>query len=271
MPVSKALEKSARAFSQKYSCEFDFITFESSVEEFTFLRPNGGWIDVYKASFSQIYNKALEKVASGAVDNLDGEAMLDDFEYMLIKPYVNESETLIKHKPYVGMDRIARLEYLIQLTKNAPQNLVELYCDKYKKGELSLGQMSWQSQLAVGLNDVEREIYYTRISGFIEALERVNKERTFSWCVLHPFKNNAEKRNAALMKKTLVEATVTESNYEKYVSAALEPYVGYDKVGEKLEQNMLRAREEQNRLQRINSAKRETLGTDGLKGFPARD
>ena len=110
MPISKALEDSARDFCHKYACRFDFGSFESSVEEFTFLRPNGGWIDVYKMTFRHLYQTALEMVALGTVDSLDGEAMLDDFEYTLIHPYVSETEGGIKHRPYVGMDRITRLE-----------------------------------------------------------------------------------------------------------------------------------------------------------------
>jgi hypothetical protein len=51
MSVSRALEKSAKAFNTKYAYNFDFATFELRIEEFTFLRPNGGWIDVYKTMF----------------------------------------------------------------------------------------------------------------------------------------------------------------------------------------------------------------------------
>ena len=87
-----------------------------TIEEFTFLRPNNGWLDVYKMMFEKMYKKALEGAALGNADGLDGEAMLDDFEYTLMRPYAKENESEIKHKPYVGMDRIARLEYLDSLT-----------------------------------------------------------------------------------------------------------------------------------------------------------
>ena len=62
MSVSKALENSARNFSDKYACQFDFATFESRVEELTFLRPNGGWIDVYKMMFENVYKNSLERL-----------------------------------------------------------------------------------------------------------------------------------------------------------------------------------------------------------------
>ena len=99
MSVNQALEKSAKAFNAKYACDFDFKIFESRVEEFIFLRPNGGWIDVYKAVFDRMYKNTLEKAAVGAVHDLDGEAMLDDFEYTLIRPYANENESAILSIP----------------------------------------------------------------------------------------------------------------------------------------------------------------------------
>ena len=86
MSVSQALENSAMAFNTKYACNFNFATFEARVEEFTFLRPNGGWVDVYKTTLDRMYKKSLDGAAMGAVDNLNGEAMLDDFEYTLIRP-----------------------------------------------------------------------------------------------------------------------------------------------------------------------------------------
>ena len=256
MPVSKALESSAKAFSKKYSCNFDFTTFESRVEEFTFLRPNGGWIDVYRAVFGRIYKNTLEKVALGKVDNLDGEAMLDDFEYTLIRPYANENKADIKHKPYVGMDRLARLEYLDKLTLEAPSNPVELYTEKYKSGELSIGQM----KSALGAADSERT-YYIMIAGYVQALENANSSRRFIWRATHPFRNSAEKREAALMKKHFIdEMNGDESAYVEFARAACETFEGHKRVNESLSLNRAHAIEELNRKNRMKEAMRESFG-----------
>ena len=260
MSVSEALENSARAFNMKYSCKFDFATFESRVEEFTFLRPNNGWRDVYKLVFERMYKNALESAAMGKNDNLDGEAMLDDFEYTLIRPYVNESEEEIKHRPYAGMDRIARLEYLDGLTKEAPRNPVELYTEKYKNGELTLKQM----KSARDVNGTERE-YYVALAGYAEAIETVNQNRSFVWRAFHPFKNSAEKRDSALMKEMLVDDTKGgEAFYKRIVEAAYETFDGHKKANANLVQSMAYAKEEMNRKQKMKDAMRESLHIEGF-------
>ena len=259
MPVSKALENSAKAFSKKYSCNFDFKAFESRVEEFAFLRPNGGWIDAYKAVFGQMYKKTLENVDVGKVDNLDAEVMLDDFEYTLIRPYVNESD--IKHKPYAGMDRLARLEYLDKLTLEAPSNAVELYTEKYKNGELTIAQM----RSALDAYD-SVPAHYVEISGYVQALENANRGRRFIWRATHPFKNSEEKREAALMKKQFVDnMNGDESAYAEFVNAAYETFEGHKRVIESLSFNRARAVEELNRNNRMKEAMREPFKMDVFK------
>ena len=223
------------------------------------MRPNNGWVDVYKTMFDRMYKKTLERVATGTVDNLDGEAMLDDFEYTLIRPYVKENESGIKHKPYVGMDRIARLEYLDQLTKQAPSNLVDLYAEKYKNGELSLKQMRRKAMSVLGNNAADRE-RYVEIAGCVQALENVNKSRSRMWKILCPFKSNAEKRDAMLMKKMLIDGVFgREDAYNEIVAAAHETFDGHKRANANLEWNIARAREEMSQMQRMNDAMREPL------------
>ena len=264
MAISRALEISARAFSTKYACKFDFSIFDSRVEEFTFLRPNGGWIDVYKVSFGQSFKKALEAAALGVINNFNGEAMLDDFEYSIIKPYVNESERGIKHKSYVGMDRVARLEYLEKLTAQTPSNLVDLYTEKYKNGELSTKAM--RSALSYRAGECAN---YTELASFIKAIENVNSGRSFVWRAFRPFKSSAEKREASFMKNLLIKnAPNGEELYEECVADAYKTFDGYQKVKASLAESMKDAKEELNRLSRMNEALRESNGTDGRRHAP---
>ena len=255
MSVGRLLENSARAFNEKYACDFNFTTFDENVEEYTFLRPNNGWKDVYKLTFDQMYKMALEKAVLGAVNNLNGEEMLDDFEYTLIRPYVNERNSEIKHKPYVGMDKIARLEYLDALTRHAPSSPVELYSEKYKNGELTLRQMKARQ----GEKDTENH-RYVEIAGYVQALERVSKGRTAIWKALHPFRCNAEKKHAAHMKSVFIgEVSGGEETYERFARAACEIYDGHRRASANLAASISRAKEEINRLQKLNDAMKESL------------
>lgn len=262
MSVSAELERSAKDFSLKYTCKFDFATFESKVEEFTFLRPNGGWIDVYKMTFGRMYKQALEGAVKSSDTDLNSEEMLDDFEYTLIRPYVNEGEREIKHKPYVGMDRLSRLEFLDQLTRQAPSNFVELYAEKYKSGALSIRQM--RSALTAGEVEQARRV---EMVGYVHALEAVNQGRSPLWRALHPFKNNAEKRYATLMK----EAFVGKAFYREATVAAHQTFDGHQRVSANLAQSMLRAKEEVSRKQKMNDVMRESICIKDLDKEPVRE
>jgi hypothetical protein len=261
MPVSLALEKSAKDFCSKYTCSFDFASFETSVEEFTFLRPIGGWVDVYKNVFEAMYKEALEAAAKHGSATLDSEAMLDDFEYTLMRPYANEGESDIKHKPYVGMDRISRLEYLKTLTSKSPSNSVDLYAEKYRNHELSIKDM--RSRLEGG---VENSEYFVEMAACVQALENVNKSRSLIWRTLHPFKNSAEKNNCADMKRALIEKTGGgEEFYSRAADAAYETFGAHQSVNARLEERMLSAKEEMNRKLKMNDAMRESITVEGLE------
>lgn len=260
MAVSEALQRSARDFCSKYVCTFNFTSFETSIEEFTFLRPVGGWIDVYKTTFERVYMQALEPNARTADTALDGEAMLDDFEYTLIRPYVNENGE-IKHKPYIGMDRVSRIEYLQQLTSRSPSNYVDLYAKKYRSGQISMRQM--RSKLEGEACDGER---YVEIAGYIQALKAVHEGRSIVWRALHPFKNQAEKSVFQQMKSVFIEKTQsTEEDYNEIASAALRTFDGHVSASAKLEESLVRAKEELMRNQKMSEVVRESLHIDGFE------
>jgi hypothetical protein len=210
-------------------------------------------------TFEELYKNVLEKTAVGtAGDDLDPEAMLDDFEYTLIRPYANEGEKEIKHKPYIGMDRISRLEYLTRLTKETPSNYVEMYTEKYKNGELSIEQMKSDFLL-----DGAEQKRYIKLAGCIQALENVNNSRPLVWRAMHVFKHNEEKTNSALMKKEFIEkARGGEEFYRKAAAAANECFESRRIINERLEQSMIYAREELNRQEKLNNAIREAIRID---------
>ena len=266
MSVSMALEKSAKNFCLKYACNFDFKTFESNVEDFTFLRPNNGWTDAYKTTFKKMYLQALESVARVGDVILDSETMLDDFEYTLIRPYVNEEDRDIKHTPYVGMDRVSRIAYLQQLTSQAPSNSVSLYAEKYKNGELSIKQI--RSRLD-GAGDRER---YIELVGFSQALEAVNNSRSLIWRALHPFKNNAEKRFTAQMKQAFIDRQPGGTAfYREAIVAAYRSFGGRRMITASLEERMLHAQEEMDRMQKMSNVMRESVRAEGFDGVTSQN
>lgn len=263
MSVSKELMRSAKDFSTKYSCNFDFVTFESRAEGYTFLSPNNGWRDVYKKTFDKMYKQALESVVIGKKAHLNSEVMLDDFEYTLIKPYVNETTMSINHKPYVGMDRVTRLEFLDKLTKEAPSNPVSLCVAQYKRGELSLKQMRLDTNALRDASSTEMDDFIG-VASYIQALKSTNESRSFVWKALHPFRNGAEKRDAVSMKKALIEKTGTEEAYGEITKAAYETFDAHKRVCAGLNVNMMHAKEESQRKEKMKDAIRESFCAEDL-------
>jgi hypothetical protein len=165
------------------------------------------------------------------------------------------------------MDRISRLEYLERLTREAPSNPVELYADKYKRGELSIKQMKSKSAL-----DGRKQERYIEVAGYVQALENVNQSRSSGWRILHPFKNNAEIRESALMKKAFVEEIPGgEELYREAAAAACRTFVGHQRVNANLKERMIHAKEEMSRKQKMNDVMRESMRIEDFKKESLRE
>lgn len=254
MPISDSFRRSAKRFCKKYACYFSLREFESDVERYMLQISGEGFCDFYKTMFERLYKKALENVAQEDDGDLDGEAMLDDFEYTVIRPYVSQSGKGIDHKPYAGMDRLTRLMYLDKITRNAPSNLVELYTEKYRSGELSIDQMSRRVSETLSFNRARRE-HYVDAAAFILALERANESRSLLWRVLHPAKNSTERKSAGLLKKQFIcEVEGGDGFYNEMAKCARYTFAGHRRVNENLVQSMINARDEAKREQKMNDA-----------------
>ena len=136
-----------------------------------------------------------------------------------------------------------------------------LYAKKYKSGELSIKQI--RSGLALGEENRE---HYVEMAGCVQALENVNKGRPLIWRVLHPFKNNAEKRISEQIKRTFFEQThADEAFFTENAAAAYETFDGHQRVIASLEERMIHAREEMNRNQKMRDAIRESVHVEGFE------
>lgn len=82
----------------------------------------------------------------------------------------------------------------------------EKYKDLYKNGDLSIRDMREyvKSLEASKMKDEEIATAFQAA----QALREVNEGRSFWWRVFHPFRNNAEKRDAKLIEDTIVEKIV---------------------------------------------------------------
>ena len=242
-PMSETLKKAQEDFNNIHYCTFDLESFGSRAEGLMFLDPKKGWKDNYKMFFEEIYKYSLKKAEEGYHNEFDGVRMLEDFEAKLISPYYEEcieNKGFVNHKPYAGMDRAECFEMLEKIHRESPANPIEFYMDEYISGKTSIRAMRRYVSLALGDDDsvttMDNEDFENgtemndkvKIAAFVKALENVNKSRSFIWKVFHPFRNNAEQRDAALMKQKLINKLGGDpAEFDKAVEEAGKTFAVY--------------------------------------------
>jgi hypothetical protein len=101
--------------------------------------------------------------------------------------------------------------------------------------------------------------------GCVQALEAVNKSRSFLWRIIHPFKNYDEKRSSEQMKRAFVERTQSgEEAYGEIEAAAYSTFDGHRTANASIEENIVRAREEMSRRQKMNEVIIESFCIEGF-------
>ena len=210
----KVLEAKAKDFNNIYHTTFSFSEFYSKIKSFVRLDPKNAANIVYKGTLGSVLKDTLiiacnaqrtsPSGKSGSVDLLN---VVENFEESLMKPFVYECKRANEKpypKAYGGMNEKQRLELVEHVLNASPKNDVELTERAYKSGKISLrnirefvGELPFASGGAVDSWQIQR------IGTFMLALENVNKSRPFWWKVIHPFRNNAEKRDAKEMRTVL--------------------------------------------------------------------
>ena len=146
----------------------------------------------------------MKKGERGDVDLMD---VVKNFEEYLMQPFVNECKTAGEKpypKPYGGMSRMQRIELVEYILNASPKNDVELTEQAYLKGQIRLRDIRENVNdmpFAVGKGVDTHQL--KRIGAFMLAIENVNKERPLWWRIIHPFRNNAEKRDARELRTVL--------------------------------------------------------------------
>jgi hypothetical protein len=145
-----------------------------------------------------------KKGERGAADLMD---VVKNFEEYLMQPFVNECKTAGEKpypKPYGGMTRMQRIELVEHMLNTTPKNDVELTERAYLKGQIRLRDIRENVNdmpFAVGKGVDTHQLQ--RIGAFMLAIENVNKSRPLWWRIIHPFRNNAEKRDAKELRTVL--------------------------------------------------------------------
>lgn len=209
-----ALEARAKEFNDIYRTSFDYSGFHSKIKTFNRLTTDNPADIVYKGTLGTVLKDAMiaachaqggsKKGERGDVDLMD---VVKNFEEYLMQPFVSECKSAGEKpypKPYGGMSKMQRIELVEHMLNASPKNDVELTEQAYLKGQIRLrdirenvGDMPFAAGKRVDTHQLQR------IGTFMLAIENVNKSRPFWWRVIHPFRNNAEKRDAKELRTVL--------------------------------------------------------------------
>ena len=209
-----ALEARAKEFNEQYRTSFNYSDFYSKLKTINRLTTDNAADIVYKGTLGTVLKDAMvaachsrgsaKRGERGAVDLMD---VVKNFEEYLMQPFVNECKTAGENpypKPYGGMTRMQRIELVERMLNTTPKNDVELTERAYLKGQIRLrdirenvGDMPFAGGRGVDTHQLQR------IGAFMLAIENVNKSRPLWWRIIHPFRNNAEQRDAKELRTVL--------------------------------------------------------------------
>ena len=274
--IPEELKKAQSDFNDRYYCDFDIEEFSSRANGLMFLDPKNGWKDNYIMFFEEMYRKALKKAEEGYLYGFDSVKMLEDFENTLVMPYYEEcieNKAFVNHRPYAGMERAECFEMLDKIHKESPSNPIEFYMDEYKSGKTSIRAMRRYTSIVLGDDDsviaMNNEDFENgtkmndkvKIAAFVTVLENINKSRSFIWKVFHPFRNNADQRDAAMMKQKLINKLGGDpAEFDKAVEEAGKTFGAYSKETRRIDNFIYEVGEEKKNV----GKSKEAISVDDL-------
>lgn len=216
MPVNvKQFEENVRGFNEKYNVHFSMETFVGKTKAFGMIKGQNAANEAYRVMFGKVCSELLTAVVGENVESADLLGALEDFETMVMAPYAaacKEQDETEYPQPYGGMSKRKQLSIIGTIVENFPKNQIELAERAYLNGETRIRDMVAFTKGLVDSHDTSRLGDVKKACAYIRALDNVNSNRSFWWKLFHPFRNNAEQRDAAVMRNLL--KGFEESAYE---------------------------------------------------------
>lgn len=238
MPTNAEVAAEAKGFREIYGCRFFIDELEQKISYTkgkTKLLNFDKFDDIYKETFGELFKATLDK-ANSKGKALNGEKMLNDFE-MVISKYISRKSDEhydTKHKPYAGMQRGERLDFIERLASEVPSNFVDSCVDLYKKGEINANEMRESAKSILSDPNVN-SAKLARIAGYVEALKKIDKKRGFFAKIGEFFRGRPDQKAINYMKQALTKKLEGGNlTYENCVSAAYNKFDGHRSVEENI-------------------------------------
>ena len=200
-------------FNEKFKVNFSYEAFESDIRSYDIISENFTNLgsDVrsgrYVKAFADLYRQALTNYADRKIHFFSGEEFLNEFEKMM-KGYTEATLTsgTGPKKSWPSSSRlIDRVKAdLNDPKKGIPDTKLDYIIKRYNDRTLPMSKMREEAKKLIDSNSKDPTKYST-ILGYSKALEEINSQRPRWWRIIHPFRNNAEQREAKAFKKIVTE------------------------------------------------------------------
>ena len=149
-----------------------------------------------RASFIDAYKTALMKdLIKKEGESFSAQNMFEDFRQDIIQNFINET-------PYIRRANISKnlgcktsdevYGMLQNVWENIPKNQVEAVMENYLNGNIRIRDMV----AVAGRFNSGNKHQQNELASYAKALKAVNDTRPLWWRIIHPFRNNAEQREA---------------------------------------------------------------------------
>lgn len=213
--LSEQFNSNILLFNEKYNVTFSTEEFLEKAQE---TDQNTAYWNVYSKLATTLADK---KIAGENLPSL--QEMLSDYESMLFIPYreMKASEGMGENapEPFGSVDtQRERSEMLRTALRDKKIFEYQYIAKKYKSGELRIRDMVTLARDETGKDGSMSKENAVEILKYALALEEANKSRSFIWKIFHPFRNNAEQRDSALIKSLV--ASKFELNFNDVLKQA---------------------------------------------------
>ena len=190
-------------FNSKYGVSFRYEEFEESILKNKllakhFYRKSTDGIEEgsYVGKFSVLFKQALDSYVKREINTLNINDMLTDYKNLMdgYKKASEEGGEIIPEWP----DDKKLINRVKRDLRNVPETKEAYIIEKYNNRTLRLRDMRAHAQSLVGSKDPDK---LAIVFAYSKALEEINAKRPGWWRIIHPFRNNAEQREAKDFKK----------------------------------------------------------------------
>jgi hypothetical protein len=181
---------SIKSFNQMYGVNVSLSKIQSNAKTLDSVTA------ALRASFINAYKTVLLKdLIKKEGESFRAQNMFEDFRRDIIQNFINET-------PYSRRANISKnlnckttgevYGMLQNVWENIPRNQVEAVMENYLNGNIRIRDMV----AVAGRFNVDNKHQQNELASYAKALKAVNDTRPLWWRIIHPFRNNAEQREA---------------------------------------------------------------------------